>query len=107
MNFNFFYQLFLYIGICNLKYNISLGQADTNLKWQQDGPYLKYLNGNLCENRMYHYTIIKFFCSPEGLSNQPILMKQYPCQTILHWNTNLVCEKRVSIFMCTSVCIVQ
>ncbi|GAB1860995.1 Cation-independent mannose-6-phosphate receptor [Camponotus japonicus] len=82
-------------GICNSKYNISLGQADTKLKWQQDGPYLKYFNGSSCENGMYHYTIIKFFCRPEGSSNQPILMEEHPCQTIIHWNTDLACEKKI------------
>ncbi|CAL1684751.1 unnamed protein product [Lasius platythorax] len=82
-------------GICNSKYNTSLGQANTNLIWQQGGPYLNYTNGDLCENGMHHYTVIGFFCGPEGSSNQPLLMEEYPCQTVIHWNTDLACEKRI------------
>lgn len=82
-----------------------MGQADTKLKWQQDGPYLKYFNGSSCENGMYHYTIIKFSCRPEGSSNQPILMEEHPCQTIIHWNTDLACEKKVSIYLYVLLCI--
>lgn len=92
--------LFLHTGICNSKYNTSLGQVNTNLIWQQGGPYLNYTNGKLCDNGLRHYTVIGFFCGPEGSSNQPLLMEEYPCQTVIHWNIDLACEKRVSISMC-------
>ncbi|XP_012235795.1 cation-independent mannose-6-phosphate receptor [Linepithema humile] len=82
-------------GICNTKYNKSSGQANSNLMWQQGGPYLNYTNGDLCENGMRHYTVIGFFCGSEGSSNLPILMEEYPCQTVIHWNLDLVCEKRI------------
>ncbi|XP_070158069.1 cation-independent mannose-6-phosphate receptor isoform X3 [Polyergus mexicanus] len=82
-------------GICNSKYNTSLGQANTNLIWQQGGPYLNYTNGKLCDNGLHHYTVIGFFCGPEGLPNQPLLMEEYPCQTVIHWNIDLACEKRI------------
>lgn len=84
-----------------------MGQANTNLIWQQGGPYLNYTNGKLCDNGLHHYTIIGFFCGPEGSSNQPLLMEEYSCQTVIHWNINLACEKRVSISTCTSMCVVQ
>ncbi|KAL6449215.1 hypothetical protein ACFW04_000702 [Cataglyphis niger] len=82
-------------GICNSKYGTSLGQANTNLIWQQGGPYLNYTNGKLCDNGLHHYTVIGFFCGPEGSPNQPLLMEEYPCQTVIHWNINLACEKRI------------
>ncbi|XP_029676718.1 cation-independent mannose-6-phosphate receptor isoform X1 [Formica exsecta] len=82
-------------GICNSKYNTSLGQVNTNLIWQQGGPYLNYTNGKLCDNGLRHYTVIGFFCGPEGSSNQPLLMEEYPCQTVIHWNIDLACEKRI------------
>ncbi|XP_072743361.1 cation-independent mannose-6-phosphate receptor isoform X2 [Anoplolepis gracilipes] len=82
-------------GICNSKDSTSLGRANTNLTWQQGGPYLNYTNGNLCENGMHHYTVIGFFCGSEGSFNQPLLMEDYPCQTVIHWNTHLACEKRI------------
>lgn len=98
---NFTYKLsFFHAGICNSKDSTSLGQANTNLIWQQGGPYLNYTNGDLCENGMRHYTLIRFFCEPQGSSNRPLLMKEYPCQTMIHWNTDLVCEKRVSTMLC-------
>ncbi|KAL0115499.1 hypothetical protein PUN28_010785 [Cardiocondyla obscurior] len=82
-------------GICNSEHSTSLGQANTNLIWQQGGPYLNYTNGNLCENGMHHYTLIQFVCEPQGVPNQPLLMKEYPCKTIIRWNTDLVCEKKI------------
>lgn len=100
VDLNFIYQLlFLHIGICNSKNSTSLGQANTKLMWQQGGPYLNYTNGDLCENGMRHYTIIGFLCESQGSPNQPLLTKEYPCQTIIHWNTDLVCEKKVSIII--------
>lgn len=83
-----------------MKHNKSLGQANSKLMWQQGGPYLNYTNGDLCENGTHHYTVIGFFCGPEGSPNSPMLMEEYPCQTVIHWNTDLVCEKRVSILIC-------
>lgn len=94
--------LFLRVGAGDFKHHVSLGQANKKLMWQQGGPYLNYTNGDLCQNGMRHYTIIGFFCGPEGSANAPLLMEEYPCQTIIHWNTDLVCEKRVSIFQCES-----
>lgn len=101
IDLNFTYQLsFLHAGICNSKRSMSLGQANTNLIWQQGGPYLNYTNGDLCENGMRHYTFIGFLCEPQGSPNQPLLMKEDSCQTIIHWNTDLVCEKKVSTIIC-------
>ncbi|XP_011342492.1 cation-independent mannose-6-phosphate receptor isoform X2 [Ooceraea biroi] len=82
-------------GVCNPRNGTSLGQANTNLKWQQGGPYLNYTNGDLCGNGMRRYTIIAFFCGPEGSASFPVLMEERPCQTVIHWNTDLVCEKRI------------
>ncbi|XP_071630310.1 cation-independent mannose-6-phosphate receptor-like isoform X1 [Temnothorax longispinosus] len=81
-------------GVCNSK-RTSLGKANTNLIWQQGGPYLNYTDGDSCENGMRHYTVIGFLCEPQGSPNQPLLVKEYPCQTIIHWNTDLVCEKKI------------
>ncbi|XP_011158228.2 cation-independent mannose-6-phosphate receptor isoform X2 [Solenopsis invicta] len=80
-------------GIC--KQGTVLGQASTNLIWQQGGPYLNYTNGDLCENGMRHYTLIRFFCEPQGSPSRPLLIKENSCQTIIHWNTDLVCEKKI------------
>lgn len=88
---------FLCVGACKLTNRSSLGQANTNLMWQQGGPYLNYSDGSLCENGMRHHTIIGFFCGPEGSFKRPLLMEDYPCQTVIHWDTRLVCERRVSI----------
>ncbi|XP_011863304.1 PREDICTED: cation-independent mannose-6-phosphate receptor [Vollenhovia emeryi] len=82
-------------GVCNSQRGTSLGKANTHLMWQQGGPYLNYTDGDLCENGMRHYTLIAFVCEPQGSPNQPLLMKEYPCQTIIHWNTDLVCEKKI------------
>ncbi|XP_028050278.1 cation-independent mannose-6-phosphate receptor [Monomorium pharaonis] len=82
-------------GICNSKQGMSLGEANTNLIWQQGGPYLNYTNGILCENGIHHYTLIEFFCEPQNSPSRPLLMKEYPCHTIIHWNTDLVCEKKI------------
>ncbi|XP_020283020.1 cation-independent mannose-6-phosphate receptor [Pseudomyrmex gracilis] len=82
-------------GACKLTNRSSLGQANTNLMWQQGGPYLNYSDGSLCENGMRHHTIIGFFCGPEGSFKHPLLMEDYPCQTVIHWDTRLVCEKRI------------
>ncbi|KAL6258138.1 hypothetical protein P5V15_010058 [Pogonomyrmex californicus] len=82
-------------GVCNSEHGISLGQANTNLIWKQGGPYLNYTNGDLCKNEMRRHTLIEFLCGPEGSPDLPLLMEEYPCQTIIHWNTNLVCEKRI------------
>ncbi|XP_018059825.1 PREDICTED: cation-independent mannose-6-phosphate receptor [Atta colombica] len=82
-------------GICNSKYGTSLGQANANLIWQQNGPYLNYTNGDLCENGVSHYTLIRFFCEPQGSLSRPLLIKEFTCQTIIHWNTDLVCEKKI------------
>lgn len=103
MDLNFTYQ-FLHIGVCNSKSGTSLGQANTKLIWQQGGPYLNYTNGYLCENGMRHYTLIGFLCESQGSPNQdPLLVKEYPCQTIIHWNTDLVCEKKVGMIICISL----
>ncbi|KYN03799.1 Cation-independent mannose-6-phosphate receptor [Cyphomyrmex costatus] len=82
-------------GVCNSKYGTSLGQANANLIWQQGGPYLNYTNGDLCENGMSHYTLINFFCELQGSPSRPLLIKESTCQTIIHLNTDLVCEKKI------------
>ncbi|XP_043801990.1 cation-independent mannose-6-phosphate receptor isoform X2 [Apis laboriosa] len=85
-------------GIClsnkNKSMGISMGKANTNLIWEEGGPYLNYTDGDLCENEQRHYTIIAFFCGPEGSPDKPLIMEQNTCQLIIHWNTNLVCEQR-------------
>lgn len=97
LNFTY-YDFFFYVGVCDSKHGVSLGQANANLIWQQGGPYLNYTNGKICpQTGVRHYTIIGFFCGPEGSTNTPFLMEDYPCQTVIHWNTELVCEKRASI----------
>lgn len=88
-------------GICDPKNGALLGQANVNLKWQQGGPYLNYTNGDFCGNATRHYTIIAFFCGPEGSPSLPILMEENPCQAVIHWNTDVVCEKRASTSHCT------
>lgn len=86
-------------GIClsnnNKSMGISMGKANTNLIWEEGGPYLNYTDGDLCENGRRRYTIIAFFCGPEGSPNEPLIMEQNTCQLIIHWNTNLVCEQRI------------
>ncbi|XP_076288109.1 lysosomal enzyme receptor protein isoform X2 [Lasioglossum baleicum] len=82
-------------GICSMKNRTSMGQYNTNLIWQEGGPYLNYTNGDLCENGQRSYTIIAFVCGAEGVSKEPFVMEQKPCQLIIHWNTDLVCEKRI------------
>lgn len=72
-----------------------MGRANTNLMWEEGGPYLNYTNGDLCENGQRRYTVIAFLCGAEGSPNEPLVMEQNSCQLIIHWNTNLVCEKRV------------
>lgn len=70
--------------------------ANTTLMWQQGGPYLNYMHGDKCNDNQYRQTFIAFLCGPEGSSNDPIIIEENPCQLIIHWNLNLVCEKRVS-----------
>ncbi|CAK9820663.1 Cation-independent mannose-6-phosphate receptor [Anthophora plagiata] len=82
-------------GVCLTKNNISMGKFNTNLMWEEGGPYLNYTDGDLCENGQRRYTIIAFLCGAEGSVDEPLVMEQNPCQLIIHWNTNLVCEKRV------------
>lgn len=82
-------------GICNLKNGTSLGQANANLTWQQGGPYLNYTNGDLCEKGMRHHTLIAFFCESQGSPSRPLFVKESSCQTIIHWNTDLACEKKI------------
>ncbi|XP_076649828.1 lysosomal enzyme receptor protein [Halictus rubicundus] len=82
-------------GICSMKNGTSMGKYNTNLIWQEGGPYLNYTNGDFCENGQRHYTTIAFVCGAEGVSNEPFVMEQKPCQLSIHWNTDLVCEKRI------------
>ncbi|XP_029053716.1 cation-independent mannose-6-phosphate receptor isoform X1 [Osmia bicornis bicornis] len=82
-------------GACLTKNSTSMGRANTNLMWEEGGPYLNYTNGDLCENGQRRYTVIAFLCGAEGSPNEPLVMEQNSCQLIIHWNTNLVCEKRI------------
>ncbi|KOC59527.1 Cation-independent mannose-6-phosphate receptor, partial [Habropoda laboriosa] len=82
-------------GVCLTKNSVSMGKVNTNLMWEEGGPYLNYTDGDLCENGQRRYTIIAFLCGAEGSSEEPLVMEQNSCQLIIHWNTNLVCEKRV------------
>ncbi|XP_076672942.1 lysosomal enzyme receptor protein [Andrena cerasifolii] len=82
-------------GVCLTKNGTSIGMVNTNLTWQEGGPYLNYTGGDLCEDGRRRYTIIAFVCGVEGSSEKPLVMEQSPCQLIIHWNTNLVCEKRI------------
>ncbi|KAL2725452.1 cation-independent mannose-6-phosphate receptor isoform X1 [Vespula squamosa] len=82
-------------GVCLKENGTSLGMAKTNLMWQQGGPYLNYTDGDKCNNNQYRQTFIAFLCGPEGSSNDPVIMEENPCQLIIHWNLNLVCEKRI------------
>ncbi|XP_053979420.1 cation-independent mannose-6-phosphate receptor [Hylaeus volcanicus] len=82
-------------GVCLTKNSTSIGKFNTNLMWQEGGPYLNYTDGDLCENGRHRYTVIAFVCGAEGASNKPLVMEQSPCQLIIHWSTNLVCEKRI------------
>nr|XP_050868937.1 cation-independent mannose-6-phosphate receptor isoform X2 [Vespula vulgaris] len=82
-------------GVCLEENGTSLGMANTNLMWQEGGPYLNYTDGNKCNDNQYSQTFIAFFCGPEGSSNDPIIIEENPCQLIIHWNLNLVCEKRI------------
>nr|XP_033325303.1 cation-independent mannose-6-phosphate receptor isoform X2 [Megalopta genalis] len=82
-------------GICSIKNGTSMGKYNTNLMWQEDGPYLNYTNGDLCENGQKHYTTIAFLCGTEEDSNKPFVVEQKPCQLIIHWNTSLVCAERI------------
>lgn len=72
-----------------------MGKANTNLIWEEGGPYLNYTDGDICENGLQRYTIIAFVCGAEGSPDKPLIMEQNACQLIIHWDTNLVCEKRV------------
>ncbi|XP_047343685.1 cation-independent mannose-6-phosphate receptor isoform X1 [Vespa velutina] len=82
-------------GVCLKENGTSLGMANANLMWQQGGPYLNYTDGDKCNNNQYRQTFIAFLCGPEGSLNDPIIMEENPCQLIIHWNLNLVCEKRI------------
>ncbi|XP_031848611.1 lysosomal enzyme receptor protein [Nomia melanderi] len=82
-------------GICSTKNGVSMGKYNTNLIWQEGGPYLNYTDGDLCEGGQHHYTVIAFVCGAEGVSKEPLVMEQKPCQLIIHWNIDLVCEKRI------------
>ncbi|XP_076766762.1 lysosomal enzyme receptor protein [Xylocopa sonorina] len=82
-------------GVCLTTNSTSMGKVNKNLMWAEGGPYLNYTDGDLCGNGQRHYTIIAFFCGAEGSSHEPFVMEQNPCQLIIHWNTNLVCEKRI------------
>ncbi|XP_043497869.1 cation-independent mannose-6-phosphate receptor isoform X1 [Polistes fuscatus] len=82
-------------GVCLKENGTSLGMANTNLMWQQGGPYLNYTDGDKCSDSQYHQTLIAFLCGPEGSTNDPIIIKESPCQLIIHWNLNLVCENKI------------
>ncbi|OAD52268.1 Cation-independent mannose-6-phosphate receptor [Eufriesea mexicana] len=81
--------------VCITKNRTSLGKANTNLMWEEGKPYLNYTDGDSCGNGQQRYTIIAFICGTEGFPDGPFIMEQNTCQTIIHWNTTLVCEKRV------------
>ncbi|XP_012144587.2 lysosomal enzyme receptor protein [Megachile rotundata] len=82
-------------GACLTENSTSMGIANTNLMWEEGGPYLNYTNGADCGNKQRRYTVIAFLCGAEGSPNKPLVMEQNSCQLIIHWNTNLVCEKRM------------
>lgn len=70
--------------------------ANSNLMWQNGGPYLNYTDGATCGNNQKRYTLIAFICGAEGSPNISVVVKDEPCYVIIHRNTDLVCEKRVS-----------
>ncbi|KAI4488792.1 hypothetical protein M0802_011302 [Mischocyttarus mexicanus] len=82
-------------GVCLKENGTSLGMANTNLMWQQGGPYLNYTDGDKCNNNQYRQTLIAFLCEPEGSTNDPVIIEESPCQLIIHWNLNLICEKKI------------
>ncbi|XP_015181720.1 PREDICTED: cation-independent mannose-6-phosphate receptor isoform X2 [Polistes dominula] len=81
-------------GVCLKENGTSLGMANTNLMWQQGGPYLNYTDGDKCSDNKYRQTLIAFLCGPEGSTNDPIIIEESPCQLIIHWNLNLICEHK-------------
>lgn len=87
--------LFSRLGVCLIKSGISIGKANTNLMWEEGGPYLNYTDGDECKPGQRRYTIIAFICGAEGSRDGPLIMEQNTCQLIIHWNTNLVCGNRV------------
>lgn len=80
-----------------MKNRTSTGMTKTKLMWSQGGPYLNYTDGAICGAGQRRYTVIAFFCGAEGSSDGPMIMEDENCALIIHWNTQLVCEKRVSI----------
>lgn len=74
--------------------------ANTNLMWQQAGPYLNYtsdnkLGGDKCNANEYHQTLIQFLCGPKGAPNGPFVVEEKPCQLVINWNYDLICEKNI------------
>ncbi|XP_043511603.1 cation-independent mannose-6-phosphate receptor isoform X1 [Frieseomelitta varia] len=82
-------------GVCRINSYTSMGKANTNLMWEEGGPYLNYTDGDVCKTGQRRYTIIAFICGAEGSPDGPLIMEQDDCQLIIHWNTNLVCGNRV------------
>lgn len=87
--------MFSHLGVCRINSHTSMGKANTNLMWEEGGPYLNYTDGDVCKTEQRHYTIIAFVCGAEGSPDGPLIMEQNDCQLIIHWNTNLVCGNRV------------
>ncbi|KAG7213127.1 hypothetical protein KM043_002444 [Ampulex compressa] len=82
-------------GVCLVNNGTSMGKPNSNLMWKESGPYLNYTNGDLCSNGQRRYTIISFVCGNEVKLYTPVIMEEHPCWFMIHWQTNLVCEKRV------------
>ncbi|KAK2588804.1 hypothetical protein KPH14_001679 [Odynerus spinipes] len=82
-------------GVCLKENGTSLGMANTNLMWQQAGPYLNYTEGDKCNTNQSRQTLITFLCGPEGTSTDPLIVEENPCQLVINWNHNLICKKQI------------
>jgi hypothetical protein len=77
--------------------NENAGMVNSNLQFRQGGSlFLNYTDGAPCGDGK-RMTLIEFMCGAEGSIEGPRVIDVLgDCITVVHWHTELACEKRVS-----------
>lgn len=75
-----------------------LGQFNDNLKFNKTGsPYLVYSNGDTCKGGSQKWsTRIEFVCEKDSHKHGPNVVENTDCELVIHFLTDLVCQKEVS-----------
>ena len=55
-------------GVCLTQTSTSMGKANTNLIWEEGGPYLNYTDGDICENGLRRlYNLLHLYVEQKDL----------------------------------------